>query len=40
MEDQGIDLPTGRGGRRKKSKKRRRSEQDDIIYRTLRDRRD
>jgi len=40
MEDQGIDLPTGRGGRRKKSKRRRRNEQDDIIYRTLRDRRD
>lgn len=40
MEDQGVDMSAGRGGRRKKSKKWRRSEQDDIIYRTLKDRRD
>lgn len=40
MEEQGIDLPSDRGRRRRRSKGRRRSEQDDIIYRTLRDRRD
>ncbi len=40
MEVQGIDLPSDRRGRRRRSKGRRRSEQDDIIYRTLRDRRD
>jgi small subunit ribosomal protein S1 len=41
MDEQGIDLPSDRRGRRRKSSKgRRRREQDDIIYRTLRDRRD
>lgn len=40
MEDQGVDLPSSRGSRRKKSRKRQRREQDEIIYRTLRDRKD
>jgi ribosomal protein S1 len=41
MEEQGVDLPTGRDQRRRRPKsKRRRREQDDIIERTLRDHRD
>ena len=41
MEEQGIDLPTGKEDRRRRKpkSKRRRYEQDDIIERTLRDHR-